>query len=186
MRQKPRKIKAGKRKGKPQKVPKVPKAAEKKAEARELSLLDSLMASQEEAEEEVDDDLYFMIYCFFKDFNHMREYLQERWCDYADGLLDLSAVSVVTNTAFELFQKAEKELLAEIPARTGLRSYEAMSNMLFYDAGLAHVEYDETAMRFRGDKAAMDEAIYEEVQFLCLDTYWLLKDWLKNVPPKKM
>src|ERR1700712_5329049 len=61
-----------------------------------------------------------------------------------------------------------------------------MSSMLFYDVGLAHVEYDETQEKFRGDEAGLGEAIYEEVQFLCLDTYWRLNDWLQNVPPNKM
>jgi hypothetical protein len=65
--------KSRKRNGRPQKTPKASKAAEKKTEAKDISLLDSLIADNDSYEEEVEDDLYFMIYCFFKDFNYIRE-----------------------------------------------------------------------------------------------------------------
>ena len=74
-----------------------------------------------------------MIYCFFKDFNYMREYVQERWCNYQDGKLSLSAVALVTNT--------EGKLLEQIPVRSGSRDYNEMAMMLFTEVGLEHVDY---------------------------------------------
>ncbi|RDL42300.1 uncharacterized protein BP5553_02279 [Venustampulla echinocandica] len=133
-----------------------------------------------------EDDLYFMIYCFFKDFNTTRELIQEQWCDYLEGTLALSTISLVTNTAYELLQRAEKELIAQIPSRSGLRSYHNMANMLFMDVGLAHVDYDEKTAKYEGDQAKMNNAIYEEADWLCLPRYWDLFEWLKNVPPRKV
>lgn len=120
--------------------------AQRKAESEETQLLEEHMIrnwwnSDWQAELE-EDDLDFMIYCFFQDFHEVREYLLERWCDYhQDGTLSLAAVSLLTNTAFELFQEAEKELLEAIPVRTGLRDFENMAMRLFTEVGLDHVDY---------------------------------------------
>jgi hypothetical protein len=102
-----------------------------------------------------------MIYCFFKDWNHLREYLQERWCDYQDGIISLAAVSLITNTAFELLQRSEQELLSQIPRRSGLTSYESMTDMLFLDIGLAHVDYNMKSAAYSGDEEGMSESFYE-------------------------
>jgi hypothetical protein len=127
-----------------------------------------------------------VIYCFFKDFNYMREYLQERWCDYQDGLLSLAAVSVTTNTAFELLQRSEQELLAQIPPHSELGDYQSMANLLFFERGLAHVDYDKKSAMFEGDPDGMNDAIYEEADFICLPTYWSLSEWIRMAPPKKI
>jgi len=186
----PKKPKPVKKKGKGKKAPKASKTLQKKSEAKELNLLESLIQQNSDdnyySEEEEEEDLYFMIYCFFKDFNYMRDYIQERWCDYQDGLLSLSAVSLVTNTAFELFQKAEKELLELIPFRTGLRNYYSMAMALFVEVGLEHVDYDKFEVTFGGDDEGTREAIHEESMFLCLPSYWALDGWLKLSPPGKI
>ncbi|KAH8586168.1 hypothetical protein B0O99DRAFT_83821 [Bisporella sp. PMI_857] len=133
-----------------------------------------------------DGDLYFMIYCFFKDFNSVREYIQERWCDYQDGLLALSAVSLVTNTAFELFQRAEKELLSQIPSRDPLRQYQAMAHLLFFDRGLAHVDYAQAEKKYADNIEVMDEQFYDEMQWVCMDINNALEAWLHLCPPGKV
>jgi hypothetical protein len=123
-----------------------------------------------------------MVYCFFKDWNYLREYIQERWCDYQDRILSFAAVSVMTNTAFELLPRPRDELLSQIPVRSSLRDYQSMADMLFYNIALAHVDYHEKDVLYGDDKEAMDEAIHEEADWLCLARYWDQK----NVPPKKM
>lgn len=40
-----------------------------------------LMGGQEELQDD-ELDLYMMVYCFFEDFNTIRSYVAERWCDY--------------------------------------------------------------------------------------------------------
>lgn len=47
-------------------------------------------------------DYYMMIYCFFEDFNIIRSYICERWCDYFyDRSISLNTLAVITNAAFE-------------------------------------------------------------------------------------
>lgn len=164
------KTKTGKKKGKAKK-PKSQTAIVQRSTPThaEIEMISS-RAREWDAEDE-EDELYFMIYCFFKDFNYLREYIQERWCDYQDGILSLAAVSVTTNTAFELLQRSERELLSQIPRSSGLGNYQSMANLLFFDRGLAHVNYDEKQAMFEGDHSGMNESIYEEADF---STYLLL------------
>ena len=62
-----------------------------------------------------ESDVQLLIYCFLEDFNKIRQYIEERWCDYKEGLVTLTAVALTTNTAFDLFQRAEKELKSQVP-----------------------------------------------------------------------
>lgn len=76
-------------------------------------------------------DADFMLYCFFEgmlivdgksclwiifftpcqiSIRYESTY-KKRWCDYADGLLSLSVVSVVTDTAIDIFQWAKRATL---------------------------------------------------------------------------
>jgi hypothetical protein len=158
--EKPRKIKFGKRKGKGKKPKKTVKVLKKVAPSTDIDAIDSLVQAHQVDDELDDDDLYFMIYCFFKDWNSLREYLQERWCDLTDGIISLAAVSLITNTAFELLRRSEQELLSQIPRDSGLTDYQSMANMLFLDIGLAHVNYDEKTLEC-DDEEKMSEAIYE-------------------------
>jgi len=176
--------KKGKGKGKGKK-PKKSETAVVRRPVTDIELVEAqIREAFEDDDDDDDDDFYFMIYCFFKDFNTLREYIQERWCDYQDGILSLSAVSVITNTAFELLQKGEEELLSKIPREMG--HFIELANLLFIDVGLAHVDYDGKQAAFENDAEGMNEAIYEEAEFLCLPRYWDLVEWLSHVPPKKM
>jgi hypothetical protein len=95
-----KKIRFGKRKGKSRKARKSDTAVIVRQPVTDVEIFDAMVQTSNVFDED-EDDLYFMIYCFFKDFNTLREYVQERWCNYQEGLLSLSAVSVTTNTAFE-------------------------------------------------------------------------------------
>jgi hypothetical protein len=177
--------KKGKGKGKGKK-PKKSETAVVRRPVTDIELVEAQIrdAFEDSEDDDDEDDFYFMIYCFFKDFNTIREYIQERWCDYQDGLLSLSAVSVITNTAFELLQRGEQELLPKIPRE--MRNFQELANMLFIDVGLAHVDYDGKQTAFENDHEGMNEAIYEEADFLCIPRYWDLSEWLSHIPPKKM
>jgi hypothetical protein len=115
----------------------------------------------------------------------MRDYIQERWCDYQDGLLSLSIVSVITNTAFDLLQKSEEELLALLPCNSEFRDFGAIANMLFLDGYLIRVDYHaQNNMEEHGED--IDDALYDEADWICMTTFWSLIEWLKNTPPKKV
>jgi len=131
------KVRFGKRKGKSRAPKKTKKSLEKRKPVTRLDIFDSILAENNVKDD--DDGLHFMVYCFFKDWNHLCEYVQERWRDYQDGLSSLATVSVMANTAFELLQRPRDELFSQIPVRGGLRDYRNLANMLFYIIGLAHV-----------------------------------------------
>lgn len=94
-----------------------------------------------------DFDYYMMIYCFFEDFNIIRSYICERWCDYFyDRSISLNTLAVITNAAFELFHQMEHDLLQDMrrmgmPSRI-FGSYEFMMMELFTHSGLEHIDYD--------------------------------------------
>jgi hypothetical protein len=103
------------------------------------------------------DDLYFKIYCFFRDWNNLREYLQEWQCGWTDGIISLACVSLMTNTASKLLQRSERELLFQIHRDSGLTDYQSMANLQFSDIGLDHVDYDKVGNEDYGESS---EEIY--------------------------
>lgn len=96
---------------------------------------------------DIEFDYYMMVYCFFEDFNIIRSYICERWCDYFyDRSISLSTLAIITNAAFELFHQMEHDLLLDMrrmgmPTRI-VGSYESMMMGLFTESGLEHIDYD--------------------------------------------
>jgi len=150
------------------------------------------------------EDTLFMAYCFFQgisihqiygelgltstlDFNSIRDFLKERWCDYNDGLLSLSAVSIVTDTAFNLFQRAEKELLARLPINSELKTFSEMTFRLLSSGALEHVDYqailakDEQYRRL--GEPYPNDILDDEMDWLAMDVYWDIKEFLDMVTP---
>lgn len=128
-----------------------------------------------------EDELYFMIYCIFLDFNKIREWIQELWYDYQDGLCTLAAVSVATDTAFDLLQRVEKAILRENPRL----QFKELAMMLFINGGLAHVDYEVQNRRTKAG-GSIDDDLFEESDWLSLDIYKILSDWVEMTPPGKV
>jgi hypothetical protein len=59
-------------------------------------------------------DRFYLVYCFFEDFNRTRDHLKCLWTSYKHGAIDLTIVALSTNTAFELFKRVEKDLLENL------------------------------------------------------------------------
>ncbi|KAK2026740.1 hypothetical protein LX32DRAFT_641563 [Colletotrichum zoysiae] len=80
-----------------------------------------------------DLDCYMLIYCFFEDFNAIRTYVCERWCDYFyDKSVSLNTLAVITNAAAELFRDMDTEL-CDLLCKNGfheLHSYDSMMQLL--------------------------------------------------------
>ncbi|KAK3385324.1 hypothetical protein B0H63DRAFT_543632 [Podospora didyma] len=57
-------------------------------------------------------DPYMLICCLFEDFNLIKDYVVERWCDYyyEDRPTRVDTLVVLTNAAFEMFHKPEQDL----------------------------------------------------------------------------
>ncbi|RDW57796.1 hypothetical protein BP5796_12597 [Coleophoma crateriformis] len=92
-----------------------------------------------ELEEEVDEEeVYFRIYCFFKDFQDMRHHLKESWLAYVSGTADLAAVTITTNVAIGILQRAEVDLLEFLPKKFNITSYTQVSGLLYFAAAHTH------------------------------------------------
>ncbi|KAM7199166.1 hypothetical protein V8F33_004641 [Rhypophila sp. PSN 637] len=131
-------------------------------------------------------DYYMMVYCFFVDFSAIRDYVAERWCDYwYDRSVSLTTLAVITNAAFELFNRMEGELIANLePRRRELSRYYFMLRLLFIDFGIDHVDYDS----YEGlSKDEEQERIWrEESDWLAFSSYCAIVFVLKNIPPGKV
>lgn len=109
-------------------------------------------------------DYYMMIYCFFEDFNTIRSYICERWCDYFyDRSISLNTLAVITNAAFELFHQMEHDLLLDIrrmgmPSRI-FGSYEFMMMELFTHSGLEHIDYESYGNLSKDDSDARSKCL---------------------------
>jgi hypothetical protein len=140
----------------------------------------------EEEEEEDELDLYMMVYCFFEDFNTIRNYVAERWCDYwYERSVPLATLAVITNAAFELFHQLESDLVKELrPINPSLARYDFMMGMLFYEYGIDHIDYDSYDDL---SKEETDERIWrDESDWLALLSCFNLQQVLEMMPPGKV
>lgn len=118
-------------------------ATDSKDENSWLDTFDWGLPSADEDDEDDEFDFYMMVYCFFEDFNTIRNYVQERWCDYwYDRSVHLNTLAVITNAAFELFHMLEWDLMKALKFHPHLTRYEWMMDMLFIQVGLEHIDYD--------------------------------------------
>lgn len=145
----------------------------KKSESTQLAIknpitdLDMFTPKNEyEMSEEEEEEYLLMVYFFWKDFNQIRLWLQEKFCDYQDGLCSLIEVSVVTNTAFDLFQRLEQNKLRAMPDF----DFEEEAMFFFCEGGLPHVDYDALDRKHQSEEK-IDDDLGEEWDWLCLDTY---------------
>ncbi|KAK4033658.1 hypothetical protein C8A01DRAFT_49810 [Parachaetomium inaequale] len=184
--------KAGKKKG-VKKTPK-PKKPERQSETAVTKAKgDSSWVDQfrfglpgEDGDEQDELDLYMMVYCFFADFNAIRNHVAERWCDYwYDRSVPLDTLAVITNAAFELFHQLEHDLVRELrPISPKLAGYDFMMGMLFYHFGIDHVDYDSYGDLTRDEE---HERIWrDEADWLALPSHFTLQQTLRMIPPGKV
>jgi hypothetical protein len=129
-----------------------------------------------ELEDEVDEEeIYFSIYCFFKDFQDLRPQISQSWADYISGILDLAAVAVTTNVYLEMLQRAETKLLASIPKKFKLFDYEKIT-LLFQKTIAITRDVDPAFRQQKGDLINMD--LRDVADFTCLPTYIFLSSFL--------
>ncbi|KAI9650601.1 hypothetical protein NHQ30_000619 [Ciborinia camelliae] len=57
------------------------------------------------------EELYFMMFCFFKDLNDIREYLQNIWIEYREQKLPLETASITTDLAFDVVRRKESQFM---------------------------------------------------------------------------
>jgi hypothetical protein len=185
--QKGGKKKGGKKAKKTKKPEKAPEKAVVKANGG-ASWVDKIDFGLTPEDEDEDDefDLYMMVYCFFEDFNAIRNHVAERWCDYwYERSVSLNTLAVVTNAAFELFHQLEHDLVKELkPVHPELTKYDFMMNMLFIHFGIDHIDYDSYDDLTEEES---DERIWrDESDWLGLTSCFTLQRVLELTPPGKV
>ncbi|KAL2258077.1 hypothetical protein VTK26DRAFT_8749 [Humicola hyalothermophila] len=140
----------------------------------------------EDEDEEDEFDLYMMVYCFFEDFNTIRNYIAERRCDYwYERSVSLNTLAVITNAAFELFHQLERELVRVLrPIDPNMARYDFMMDMLFIQYGIDHIDYDSYEDLTPEES---DERIWrDESDWLALSSCFALRRALELIPVGKV
>ncbi|KAK0713267.1 hypothetical protein B0T26DRAFT_753398 [Lasiosphaeria miniovina] len=160
--------------------------AKKKGKGSWIDKVSFGTTSMDDDQEEDEFDLYMMIYCFFEDFNAIRSYVAERWCDYwYDRSVPLDTLAVVTNAAFELFHLLEMDLVKTLkPLGSKLSNFGFMLNMLFINFGLEHIDYESYEELTEDEQ---NERIWrDEADWLAFTSYSTLQMVRTEFPPRKV
>ncbi|KAL8800987.1 MAG: hypothetical protein Q9182_004779 [Xanthomendoza sp. 2 TL-2023] len=105
-------------------VPEKAKASESDPEVAKYELVN---------EDDFDEELAFIIFCFFEDLHRTQVFINHLWREYKAGKCDLHTAAITTNAAFELVRQAEEDLIAQAPAVFDRkRSYESIAIIVFY------------------------------------------------------
>lgn len=127
-------------------------------------------------EDQVDEEeIYFSIYCFFKDFRDLRPQISQIWADYQSGVLDLAAAAITTNVYLEMLQRAETKLLASLPKKFNLLNYEKIALLLQMVVAVTR-GVDPSFRHQKGDIINMD--LQDIADFTCLPVYIILSSFL--------
>ena len=70
-----------------------------------------------------EEELSFMIFCFFQDLIELRSFVQKVWRDVADGKQDQMAASLVTNVVLTMVREDSEDLVSNLPQAFGINSY---------------------------------------------------------------
>ncbi|KAI4174861.1 MAG: hypothetical protein LQ348_006288 [Seirophora lacunosa] len=86
-----------------------------------------------EDEDEFDEELAFVIFCFFEDLHRTQDFVKELWQKYKARKCDLHTAAITTNAAFDLVRQAEEDLISQAPKLFNRkRSYESIAIIVFY------------------------------------------------------
>ncbi|KAH8805514.1 hypothetical protein F5884DRAFT_448221 [Xylogone sp. PMI_703] len=137
------------------------------------------------------EELVWLLYCFFEDFNVAREHIKDLWTGYKHGQLDLLPIAVATNAAFEIFQRSAQELLDELKlvipddlaeqfkGKEGHILQKFMYIRAAQDRGLNH-----------HDKICPDDPynfhLFDIADWLCLPVYQILSSFLPVIQQSRI
>ncbi|KAI0014707.1 hypothetical protein F4780DRAFT_187228 [Xylariomycetidae sp. FL0641] len=174
--------KAGKQKKPKGKPTKQQPAQNQTLQPGQKSWVDDFKWTDDEDEDEF--DYYMLVYCFFQDFNLLRAYVGDRWCEYFyHKSVHIDTLAVITNAACEIFHEMEYELEKALRHTPELRNYSFMMQTLFFDYGLEHVDYSGESQLTEEE---LSRKIYEEADWVGFLAYARVEEILQNTPPGKV
>ncbi|KAM0560087.1 hypothetical protein ACHAPJ_004047 [Fusarium lateritium] len=132
------------------------------------------VATEEYTVEEADtwEDAVFAFMALLGDLDHLKQEVSSLWSKYGAGKLDLAAVSVATNMAFELAHSMEDEIRSLLDKHEGAAT---IANNLFLQLA-KHSGIDIYANKKQGD--AYNVAAYDLAKPFQLNTSSLLKSYV--------
>ena len=108
-------------------------AAVNMAQKTKASKDEAVTVYELEGEDEFDEELAFIIFCFFEDLHRTQEYVNELWRKYKAEKCDLHTAAITTNAAFDLVRQAEEDLIAQAPkVFNRKRSWDSIAIIVFY------------------------------------------------------
>ncbi|KJX98667.1 hypothetical protein TI39_contig398g00013, partial [Zymoseptoria brevis] len=57
------------------------------------------------------EELFLLLFCFFKDLHDVQTYLSEMWVGYKNGHVSLTSAAATTDLAFDVVKQKEEDLL---------------------------------------------------------------------------
>lgn len=94
---------------------------------------ESVIVYELEDEDEFDEELAFIIFCFFEDLHRTQEFVDELWRKYKARKCDLHTAAITTNAAFDLVRQAEEDIIAQAPKLFNRkRSWDSIAIIVFY------------------------------------------------------
>lgn len=57
------------------------------------------------------EELFFTLFCFFKDLHDIQAYLVETWTEFKEGKIPITSAAVTTDLAFDIVKRKEEEML---------------------------------------------------------------------------
>ncbi|MCJ1376607.1 hypothetical protein MMC20_007850 [Loxospora ochrophaea] len=123
------------------------------------------------------EEVYFAVHCLFNDFDNIRRYLQQVWKGYKQGVFDLVAASITTNTAIDFARHLQEDFIETFPKHT---NFEEHINILYVQLCLANRQDHD--FKERPDDE-MNFTVYEDAEPMLFPTYLLLSSFKDIIEP---
>ncbi|QDS71162.1 hypothetical protein FKW77_010063 [Venturia effusa] len=138
-------------------------------------------------EPRTDPNWMFMAFCTFQDFNAIREYLAGVWADHKAGKVDLVVASVVTELAYYMMEKMERETLYPTVNGQKLNPDKVAWRFFVYCCRLRGLDCDVDDSNFMSEdwKLLATGSMFDIAMWLCLDIQYPVNLWMKPTSPLK-
>ncbi|KAL8669911.1 MAG: hypothetical protein Q9168_005518 [Polycauliona sp. 1 TL-2023] len=114
-------------------------------------------------EDGFDEELAFIIFCFFEDLHCTQDYIKELWRKYKARKCDLHTAAITTNAAFDVVRQAEEDLVAQVPTVFHeKRSYDSIATKIFYADAFQQGAHHEAHLQNNGSPRTtpFDDFVY--------------------------
>lgn len=123
------------------------------------------------------EEQYLAAQCLFQDVRYIRTYLRQLWTGYREGVFNLVAASLTTNTAIDFVRSLEQDYLQQFPEKS---DYEGIVNM-FYQVQCLSQGHDPSDKQHPSD--SFNFAVYDLAEECLLSTYVILSSVQDVISP---